>query len=240
MPYKDPEKRRENRRKYREANRERLNAYSRKYREARRDDINATGRKYYLANREKMLASSRKWALDHPERMTEYQRKHRADNLERVRDQARRWAKDNPDTIKKNSLKYREAHVERLRATAAARHRHRRKTDTQFRLAYILRSRMTTALRFHFKAGSAVRDLGCTIDEFKQHLENHFYGEMSWDNHGSHWHIDHIRPLCSFDLEDRGQFLQACHWSNMQPLTAVENLAKGGRWGRETRLRNSA
>lgn len=40
------------------------------------------------------------------------------------------------------------------------------------------------------------------------------------------WHIDHIKPLCSFDLKDKVQFKEACHYSNLQPLWAKDNLNK--------------
>jgi hypothetical protein len=50
---------------------------------------------------------------------------------------------------------------------------------------------------------------------------------MSWDNWGTHgWHIDHIIPLSSFDLTDREQFLKACHYTNLQPLWAADNIRK--------------
>ncbi len=78
------------------------------------------------------------------------------------------------------------------------------------------------------KVGSAVRDLGCSVDKLKKHLESRFRFGMTWENYGM-WHIDHIRPLASFDLTDRVQFLQACHYTNLQPLWAPENLGKGAR-----------
>jgi hypothetical protein len=53
---------------------------------------------------------------------------------------------------------------------------------------------------------------------------------MTWGNHGE-WHIDHIRPLRSFDLTVRDQVLEACNWSNLQPLWAIDNLRKGARAG---------
>jgi hypothetical protein len=43
-------------------------------------------------------------------------------------------------------------------------------------------------------------------------------------------HLDHIRPLKSFDLSDSGQLADACHFSNLQPLCAADNLKKGHRW----------
>jgi len=77
------------------------------------------------------------------------------------------------------------------------------------------------------KAGSAVKDLGCTIPELIKYLESKFQLGMTWENHSSTgWHIDHIIPLCEFDLTDREQFLKAAHYTNLQPLWAEDNLKK--------------
>ena len=49
---------------------------------------------------------------------------------------------------------------------------------------------------------------------------------MAWKNYGK-WHIDHIIPLDSFDLTIREQLLEACHFTNLQPLWEEDNLKKG-------------
>lgn len=61
---------------------------------------------------------------------------------------------------------------------------------------------------------------------------NGFEPKMTWDNYGK-WHVDHIIPLVRFNLQDRNEFLQACHYTNLQPMWATENLKKGARldWG---------
>ena len=106
--------------------------------------------------------------------------------------------------------------------------RNRIKTDINFRLAHNLRNRLRHAIKNNQKVGSAVRDLGCSVQELKEHLENQFTEGMSWDNYGLYgWHIDHITPLASFNLEDREQFLQAANYTNLQPLWAEDNLRKG-------------
>jgi len=57
---------------------------------------------------------------------------------------------------------------------------------------------------------------------------------MTWQNYGE-WHIDHIRPLCSFDFESTqdASFKKAWSLDNLQPLWAEDNLVKGGKWQQE-------
>jgi len=80
--------------------------------------------------------------------------------------------------------------------------------------------------------GSAVRDLGCSIEEFKKHLEKQFVKGMMWSNYGKgkdKWQIGHIIPFCVVDLTDRKQFLEVCHYTNLRPLWHSENC--GRRYG---------
>ena len=103
----------------------------------------------------------------------------------------------------------------------------RYKNDIQYKLTISLRTRLNRAIKNNQKTGSAVGELGCTIDEFKVYIENKFQEGMSWENwkHDG-WHLDHIKPLSSFDLTDREQFLEACHYTNLQPLWGWQNMQK--------------
>jgi hypothetical protein len=103
------------------------------------------------------------------------------------------------------------------------------KVDPIFKLKKRLRTRLNHALFNNWKTGSAVNDLGCSIEELKQYLESQFTFGMSWDNYGK-WHIDHIKPLAMFDLSKRDEFLIACNYKNLKPLWAVENWSKGARY----------
>lgn len=107
----------------------------------------------------------------------------------------------------------------------------KRKTNISYKLAHYLRSRLYKALKNNYKSGSAIRDLGCTIDELKLHLESKFQPGMAWDNCGKFgWHIDHIIPLSKFsNLSQLEQLKEACHYTNLQPLWAEDNLKKGNR-----------
>lgn len=97
--------------------------------------------------------------------------------------------------------------------------------NTNYKLCKTLRNRLRDVLKNDRKLGLAVRNLGCTIEELKRHLEDQFQEGMTWDNWGE-WHIDHIIPLSSFDLSDREQLLKACHYTNLQPLWAKYNILK--------------
>jgi hypothetical protein len=107
------------------------------------------------------------------------------------------------------------------------------KSDLNFKLSCALRSRVHHAIRGNFKAGSAIRDLGCSIEAFKLYIEKQFKPGMTWENWGHRgevWHLDHKIPLAYFDLIDRVQFLRACHFTNYQPLWALDNLRKHNRF----------
>lgn len=107
-------------------------------------------------------------------------------------------------------------------------HKTRPLVDENFRLARNLRKRLRTAMKDNFKTGSAVSDLGLSIDDFKKYLESKFVDGMNWENYGRKgWHIDHIIPLSKFDLSDPNQQKAACHHSNLQPMWWKDNLRKG-------------
>jgi len=73
--------------------------------------------------------------------------------------------------------------------------------------------------------------VGWTLEEFKEYISPQFQPCMTWDNHGE-WHIDHIRPIASFNITDYDcdDFKECWSLSNLQPLWAEENLKKGAKW----------
>jgi hypothetical protein len=117
-----------------------------------------------------------------------------------------------------------------MRRRIVARNRNRIKNDPLYRLATRLRQGLYKALRRNTKRGSAVQLLGCTIEELRRHIERQFLPGMKWENWShSVWHIDHVRPFASFDLSDPNQLAQACHYTNLRPLWAFDNMSKGAK-----------
>jgi hypothetical protein len=68
--------------------------------------------------------------------------------------------------------------------------------------------------------------IGCSIDALKQHLELKFQPGMTWGNYGQ-WHVDHIKPCSSFNLEIVDEQKKCFNYSNLQPLWAIDNIKKG-------------
>jgi hypothetical protein len=89
-----------------------------------------------------------------------------------------------------------------------------------------LRSRVRFALKARGFSYSAVTLLGCTKDEFLRYIESLFVSGMTWENRWA-WHLDHRKPIASFDFNDPEQVRACFHWSNYQPLWAHDNIVKG-------------
>ena len=77
-----------------------------------------------------------------------------------------------------------------------------------------------------FKQLKSRQLLGCSFETARKHIESLFKPGMSWNNYGK-WHMDHIIPCASFDLRCPVQQLACCHYTNLQPLWAFDNMSKG-------------
>jgi hypothetical protein len=76
------------------------------------------------------------------------------------------------------------------------------------------------------KNSSSTDLLGCSIEEYKLYLEKQFNSNMNWDNYGSYWDIDHIKPCTLFNLSDPEQQKMCFNYQNTQPLPKIENQRK--------------
>lgn len=113
------------------------------------------------------------------------------------------------------------------RAYANAYQRERARTDPQIAVSRTMTVLMHRALRGG-KAGRSWRTLvPYTLEELMTHLERQFTKGMTWENRGK-WHIDHIRPLSSFQFtsSDDPGFREAWALNNLRPLWASDNIRK--------------
>lgn len=177
-----------------------------------------------LKHREKRLVRDRKYHMENRDtrnanRLALYKETYVVTRPKRDKEYYKQYYKDYWFANKEKKLKQ-----------ARERNAIRREEDPIFKLALNLRGRLNKAVRKGFKKGSAVSDLGCSIEEFKKYLESKFKPGMTWDNYGRKgWHIDHIIPLTKVDLTNLEEFKMVVHYTNLQPLWWDENLSKGNR-----------
>lgn len=169
------------------------------------------------------------WATKRKEKSKAY----KLANKDKIREQNRQRNLKNKDKRKIYGKWWYEQNKKEVFQKHTAYVKERKQRDPQFKLTRALRSRFKIALKKNVKTGSAVDDMGCTVDECKSYLESLFYNNpktqepMSWENHGKgSWHIDHIIPLCQFNLTNPSEMKKACNYKNLQPLWEEEHKIK--------------
>lgn len=102
-------------------------------------------------------------------------------------------------------------------------------SDARLHLAMVFRVAMGQCLRGEKKRRKTFDILGYTVEELKCHLERQFKPGMTWENYGTHWHVDHIIPVSAFNIQSIASpdLVRAWSLKNLQPLEAKENIRKG-------------
>lgn len=179
----------------------------------------ANGNKCKVCDNKRSRENKKRWY---------HENKHDQEFMERYLANNRKWSKENKEYYDN----YRKEHKEELRIKRNERNKKYFAENIQAKIAANLRNRLNQAIKNNQKGGSAVRDLGCSIEALKNRIESMWEDGMSWDNYTLFgWHIDHIKPLSSFDLTNRIQFLEANHYTNLQPMWATDNLQKSSKIG---------
>ena len=181
--------------------------YYKNYRMINKDMLKKKAHEKYLKNKNRILKRVKSYYYQNREKKLLYAKKYNLIN-------------------KNKHIEYRIKNKKR----ANERVRNLLKTNINFRISKSLRRRFSKVFSGILKSGSAVRDLGCSVEEFKKYIESKFQPGMTWENYGFYgWHLDHITPLDAFNLSDRNQFLVACHYTNYQPLWAQDNFIKNNK-----------
>ena len=120
-----------------------------------------------------------------------------------------------------------ERNKEKINETRRKNLQKRRETDPHYRAMMALHCRLYMAVQE--KIGKTMELVGCSKNDLFAHLESKFTEGMTWENYGK-WHIDHIRPCASFNLEDPEEQKKCFHWTNLQPLWAQDNIRKGAKF----------
>lgn len=166
---------------------------------------------YYLKNKLKIDIKCKKWALLNPDKIKEKGKKYRINNKNKIITANHLHYIKNKKSILKRHLNYLN---------------HKRKTNIHFRLYDNLRSRIHDALKYNHKSARTTELIGCSINELHKHLEKQFIAGMNWKNYGK-WHVDHIVPCASFNLSNKEDQYKCFHYTNLQPMWALDNIKKG-------------
>lgn len=102
----------------------------------------------------------------------------------------------------------------------------KRCANFSFKLKYIMRRNLSKRLKKDIKSNPTLKYVGCTLNFLIKWFEFLFHDDMTLENHGKYWHIDHIIPCSNFNLEDQESIHRCYNWSNLRPCKATENLYK--------------
>lgn len=108
----------------------------------------------------------------------------------------------------------------------------RRQIDVKFKLG----QRISRAIRFALKGKKNRRHwedlVGYTASDLKSRLESLFKEDMSWDNCGREWHIDHKIPQSwwQYSKPEDPEFKQCWCLANLQPMLAKDNIKKSNKF----------
>jgi len=181
----------------------------------------------WVRNKEKRQATTKIY-YSNPENMAhkvnidkQYYLKHKEVKLQSFKN----YYQNNKEKIKLRRKQFRDENKDEIKIK-----RQQKRKNKNFVIKECICRRMNEALRTHdIGSGKWFKYLGCTIDELKDwfaHLFEIIDPTMTFDNHGSYWHIDHVRPISSFDFSDESNIFECFSWKNLSPLKKSLNLIK--------------
>ena len=204
----------EQKKEYYDKNKDKILEHKKEYRELNKEKISEKKRQYHKLNKEKIKLSNKKWYDNNVENKQIYNKEYREQNKDKINE----WIKE----YRKNSEKYKE--------TKRLYENNKYKSDSLFKLKRVYSSliRNSHKRKNIDKNLKSVDILGCSINEFKKHLESKFEPWMNWENYGLYngelnygWDIDHIIPISTATTEE--SLLKLNHFSNLQPLCSRVN-----------------
>jgi hypothetical protein len=167
----------------------------------------------YDLNPESFRKASARYRKQYPAKVKLYDEQYRHSHKEEKNATGRKWYKFNKDKKNAYSKRWRVSNCRRAIA---------------YRTGNNMRVRLNDALRGRQKYASTMTLIGCSLNKLKEYIESQFVAGMSWSNRNE-WHIDHIVPLCSFNLSMKDQQKTAFHYTNLRPMWAMDNMKKGGK-----------
>lgn len=170
-------------------------------------------------------------------RKAEYQR-----SKDREQQVARKWRKDNQDRYSLWAAEYScrpEIRERNNTQRSERRKRHGRKEKVYSHPNKLIRGSLSSRINYALRNVGVVKTiytselLGCSIEQFRAHIQLQWLPGMTWENRGvwkrdtpMTWHIDHITPCAAFDLTREEEQRKCFHYTNCRPIWALDNYMK--------------
>lgn len=137
---------------------------------------------------------------------------------------------DNKDKHLLNKQKYYENNKQDIINKVKEYRKNRLETDSFFKLKENTRTLIRNSFRRKFtdKSQKTINILGCSFEEFKDYIEKQFTPKMNWDNQGTYWQLDHIKPVSL--ATNKQELIELNHYTNFQPLYWKDNLSKSNKY----------
>jgi hypothetical protein len=206
-----------------------------------KEKIKKLSNQWYLKNKEKRKEATKKWYLKNKKEKDEYNKQWYLKNKEKRKETNKQWYLRNKEKRNNKSKEWALKNKEKRKETNKQwylknkehinkRNKKRRRTNPTYRLVINLRRRTLLALKGNKKSTNTMILLGVPNLEFLwNHLESTFKPGMTRNNHGL-WHVDHIIPCASFDLNNPEEQVKCFHYTNLQALWAHENFSKSDKY----------
>jgi hypothetical protein len=154
-------------------------------------------------------------------------KRYRDTHSEEIKQTIKEWRTKNKDKIAQQTKDWIKEHKEERKEWLRSYCRNRYLNDIEYKIQAGIRSRLHKKLKCQnaLKCDHTINLLGCSIEELKKYLESKFISGMTWNNYGE-WHIDHIKPCASYDLTLEDEQKKCFHYTNLQPLWAIDNISK--------------
>lgn len=161
-----------------------------------------------------------------------YHKANREEVLLKMRERSKRYYQQNRERLIARAVEYQRENSTARNAYKSQWNTAKKINDPQFAAISIMRKLISRTCE-RIKGGRkeiarTVEALGYTTEQFRDHIERQFQDGMTWANHGQ-WHVDHIRPVSSFDLADPQERKFCNALENLRPLWAVDNMRKGAK-----------
>lgn len=145
-------------------------------------------------------------------------------NKEKIKEYNKTWKEQNKKEVSEYNKNYAIQNKEQIRLRTNKHMKYKRDTDINYKMKITMRNRFR---KFYLgKSISSKEVIGCSKDFFVKWIEFNFIGDMSWENHGSLWHIDHVLCCHLFDHTDENDVRICFNWQNTRPLFAKQNLSR--------------